>query len=120
MTASAWWGLLLRTLLVVLAAVLIGLLTGHVGVAVALALAALLVHQLYMLQRVLFWLRSDRADQVPDAGGVWGDVIGLIARLFRRKQYHKRRMRQLLRELRHSTAAIPDGVVMLSPAAEIL
>ena len=46
--------------------------------------------------------------------------IGLIARLFRRKQYHKRRMRQLLRELRHSTAAMPDGVVMLNPAAEIL
>ena len=55
-----------------------------------------------------------------DAGGAWGDVIGLIARLFRRKQYHKRRMRQLLRELRNSTAAIPDGVVMLNPAAEIL
>lgn len=120
MTASAWWGLLLSTASVVLAAVLIGLLTGHVGVAVAVVLAALLMRQLYMLQRVLQWLRSDRADRVPDAGGAWGDVIGLVARLFRRKQYHKRRMRQLLRELRHSTAAIPDGVVMLNPAAEIL
>jgi two-component system, OmpR family, phosphate regulon sensor histidine kinase PhoR len=120
MTASAWWGLLLTTLAAVVVAVLIGLLTGHVGVAVAVVLAALLMRQLYMLQRLLLWLRSDRADQVPDAGGAWGDVIGLIARLFRRKQYHKRRMRQLLRELRHSTAAIPDGVVMLNPAAEIL
>ena len=58
--------------------------------------------------------------RMPDAGGAWGDVIGLVARLYRRKQYHKRRMRQLLRELRNSTAAIPDGVVMLNPAAEIL
>ena len=120
MSASAWWGLLLRTLLLILAAALVGLLTGHVGIAVAMALAAVLVRQMYMLQRVLLWLRSDRADRVPDAGGAWGDVIGLIARLFRRKQYHKRRMRQLLRELRNSTAAIPDGVVMLNPAAEIL
>ncbi len=120
MTASVWWGLFLTTLTAVAVAVLIGLLTGHVGVAVSLVLAALLMRQLYLLQRVLLWLRSDRADQVPDAGGAWGDVIGLIARLFRRKQYHKRRMRQLLRELRHSTAAIPDGVVMLNPAAEIL
>jgi two-component system phosphate regulon sensor histidine kinase PhoR len=99
---------------------LLGLLIGHVGIAVAVALAAVLMWQLYMLQRVLLWLRSDRADKVPDAGGAWGDLIGLIARLFRRKQYHKRRMRQLLRELRNSTAAIPDGVVMLNPAAEIL
>jgi two-component system phosphate regulon sensor histidine kinase PhoR len=120
MTASVWWGLFLSTLAAISVAVLFGLLTGHVGVAVAVVLAALLMRQLYMLQRVLLWLRSDRADQVPDAGGAWGDVIGLIARLFRRKQYHKRRMRQLIRELRHSTAAIPDGVVMLNPAAEIL
>ena len=120
MSASTWWGLLLRTLLLMLAAALVGLLTGHVGIAVALVLAAVLLRQMYMLQRVLLWLRSDRADRVPDAGGAWGDAIGLIARLFRRKQYHKRRMRQLLRELRNSTAAIPDGVVMLNPAAEIL
>jgi two-component system phosphate regulon sensor histidine kinase PhoR len=120
MTVALWRSLLLSTLTAVLLAVLIGLLTGHVGIAVAVVLAAQLLRQLYMLQRVLLWLRSDRADLVPDAGGAWGDVIGLIARLFRRKQYHKRRMRQLLRELRHSTAAIPDGVVMLNPAAEIL
>ena len=120
MSAPGWWSLLLRTLLLIVAATVIGLLTGHVAIAVALALATALVRQLYLLQRVLLWLRSDRADQVPDAGGAWGDVIGLIARLFRRKQYHKRRMRQLLRELRNSTAAIPDGVVMLNPAAEIL
>ena len=120
LSASAWRGLLVQAALAVLGAVLIGLLTGHVGIAVAAVLAALLIRQLYMLQRVLLWLRSDRLDLAPDTGGVWGDVIGLIVRLFRRKQYHKRRMRQLLRELRHSTAAIPDGVVMLNPAAEIL
>jgi two-component system, OmpR family, phosphate regulon sensor histidine kinase PhoR len=120
MSASTWWGLLLRTAALMIAAALLGLLIGHVGIAVAVALAAVLMWQLYMLQRVLRWLRSDRADKVPDAGGAWGDLIGLIARLFRRKQYHKRRMRQLLRELRNSTAAIPDGVVMLNPAAEIL
>ena len=120
LSASIWWGLLIQASLAVLGAVLVGALTGHVGVALAVVLGALLLRQLYMLQRVLLWLRGDRIDLAPDAGGVWGDVIGLIIRLFRRKQYHKRRMRQLLRELRHSTAAIPDGVVMLNPAAEIL
>lgn len=118
--ADGWWGLAARVSLALAAAVVAGLFLGHVGYAVAVVLAALLLRQLYMLQRVLLWLRADRVDMAPDAGGVWGDVIGLILRLFRRKQYHKRRMRQLLRELRHSTAAIPDGVVMLNPAAEIL
>ncbi len=120
LSASAWRGLLVQAALAVLAALLVGELTGHIGVGLAAVLGALLLRQLYLLQRVLVWLQGDRVDLAPDAGGVWGDVIGLIMRLFRRKQYHKRRMRQLLRELRHSTAAIPDGVVMLNPAAEIL
>ena len=120
LNASHWPGLLLRTLLVVVAAVLVGLPVSHVGLSVALALAGLLLWHLYQLQSVLRWLRSDRVDLAPDAGGLWGDLIGLVLRLYRRKQFHKRRMLQLLRELRRSTAAIPDGVVMLNPAAEIL
>ena len=120
LSASDWWSLLIQAALSVLGAVLVGELTGHIGFGLAAVLGALLLRQLYMLRRVLLWLRGDRIDLAPDTGGIWGDIIGLIIRLFRRKQFHKRRMRQLLRELRHSTAAIPDGVVMLNPAAEIL
>ena len=38
-------------------------------------------------------------------------------RLYRRKQFHKQRLLRLLRELRRSTAAMPDGVVVLNPQA---
>ena len=120
MSALSWWGPLARVSLAVAAAFLGGLLIGQVALAVALVLAVMLVRQLYMLERVRQWLRRDRVDLAPDAGGAWGELIGLVGRLFRRKQYHKRRMLQLLRELRSSTAAIADGVVMLTPAAEIL
>ncbi len=44
----------------------------------------------------------------------------MIVRLYRRKQFHKQRLLRLLRELRRSTAAMPDGVVVLNPQAEIL
>ena len=120
MSLPSWWGPLVRALVLAGAALLAGLLVGHPALTVALVLAAMLARQQYMLERVRQWLRRDRVDLAPDAGGAWGDVIGLIGRLFRRKQYHKRRMLQLLRELRSSTAAIADGVVMLNPAAEIL
>ncbi|HMI37054.1 MAG TPA: phosphate regulon sensor histidine kinase PhoR [Steroidobacteraceae bacterium] len=120
MSSPSWWGPLARVSLAVVAAFLGGLLIGQVALAVALVLAVMLARQLYMLERVRQWLRRDRVDLAPDAGGAWGELIGLVGRLFRRKQYHKRRMLQLLRELRSSTAAIADGVVMLNPAAEIL
>src|SRR5258708_28162595 len=120
MSFPSWWGPLVRASVLAGTALVAGLLIGHPALTVALVLAAMLARQQYMLERVRQWLRRDRVDLAPDAGGAWGDVIGLIGRLFRRKQYHKRRMLQLLRELRNSTAAIADGVVMLNPAAEIL
>jgi len=80
----------------------------------------LLAREYVLLRRLQRWLRSLQSEDAPEAAGVWGDVVSAIARLQRRRQYHKRRLLQLLRELRRSTAAIPDGVVVLNPQAEIL
>jgi two-component system phosphate regulon sensor histidine kinase PhoR len=41
-------------------------------------------------------------------------------RLHRRKRFHKERLTRLFRELRRSTAAMPDGVIMLDPQGEIV
>ena len=43
-----------------------------------------------------------------------------MVRLHRRKQFHKQRLVQLFRELRRSTAALPDGVIILSTQNEIV
>jgi two-component system phosphate regulon sensor histidine kinase PhoR len=72
------------------------------------------------LLRLLRWLRTDQIDLAPDLNGPWGDLVTMIVRLYRRKQFHKHRLLRLLRELRRSTAAMPDGVVVLNPQAEIL
>ena len=109
-----------RVALVAAAGMALGALFGRPAAMAALALALILARELQQLRRLQRWLRTDRLDEAPDAGGVWSDVVGMIARLHRRKQYHKRRLLRLLRELRRSTAAIPDGVVLLNPQAEIL
>src|SRR5690606_22822347 len=43
-----------------------------------------------------------------------------VVRLHRRKRFHKQRLLEMFRELRHSTAAMPDGVVILNPQWEIM
>ena len=48
--------------------------------------------------------------------GVWGEVVSQVVRLHRRKRFHKQRLLEVFRELRHSTAAMPDGVVILNRA----
>ena len=56
----------------------------------------------------------------PDVGGVWGEIIAQIVRLHRRKRFHKQRFVQLMRQLQRSTAALPDGVVILNAQREIV
>src|SRR5262244_1716870 len=53
-------------------------------------------------------------------GGVWGEIIAQIVRLHRRKRFHKQRFVQLMRQLQRSTAALPDGVVILNAQREIV
>ena len=120
MSASNWWLAGVPSVLTALTGLLLGLLWGHAGIGAAIALGVVLIWEMRQLRRVLTWLHSDRVEEAPELSGDWGDVVGRIARLQRRKQYHKLRLLRLLRELRRSTGAIPDGVVILNPQAEIL
>ena len=102
-----------------LAGVLLGALFGRPFGGMALALAAYLVWHLAMLYRVEWWLQHRSVAEPPESGGVWGTVISLIARLHRRKRFHKQRFVQLMRQLQLSTAALPNGVVILNAQREI-
>ena len=120
MRFSLWGWLAVRMAAALAAGLLLGLAIGHPAVGAALVMGAVAARSLYLTRSTQRWLRSIADSPVPEASGAWGELIGLIARLQRRKQYHKRRLMRLLRELRRSTAAIPDGVVVLNPHGEIL
>jgi two-component system phosphate regulon sensor histidine kinase PhoR len=120
MNSRAWLYLAVRLSLAALIGLLAMLVFGRSWAAFALVVLGLLGLQLVNLQRVLRWLQTDQAELAPDLPGPWGDLVARIVRLYRRKQFHKLRLLRLLRELRRSTAAMPDGVVVLNPQAEIL
>lgn len=98
----------------------VGLLLGRVWAGIALALAGMLAWQLLNLYWLDRWLRDRSRRDPPDAVGLWGDVVARVVRLHRRKRFHKQRLLDLFRELRRSTAAMPDGVVILNHQWEIL
>ena len=100
--------------------VLLGALAGRPWGGMALALAAYLLWHLALLYRVEWWLQHRSVAEPPEAAGVWGTVISLIARLHRRKRFHKQRFVQLMRQLQQSTAALPNGVVILNAQREIV
>ena len=109
-----------RVALSALAGVLAGAILGRPWLGMALALAGYLLWHLVMLYRVEWWLQHRSVADPPEARGVWGTVISLIARLHRRKRFHKLRFVQLMRQLQQSTAALPNGVVILNAQREIV
>lgn len=118
--APAWSFALARLAGAVAVAIAMGLVFGQIGFWVTFVLGGLLTSQLVNLFRLQRWLRYRSQEDPPDLGGVWGDVVALIGRIYRRKQFHKRRVTQLFREFRRLTAALPDGVVLMSPGREII
>jgi two-component system phosphate regulon sensor histidine kinase PhoR len=117
---QAWLFAAGRLLATVLIGVGVGWLFGNPWGGLACALALHLAWVLANLFRLEWWLRNRNYADPPDVGGVWGEIIAQIVRLHRRKRFHKQRFVQLMRQLQRSTAALPDGVVILNAQREIV
>jgi two-component system phosphate regulon sensor histidine kinase PhoR len=118
---TAGWSFALARLLALLGIALAGgFFFGQTLIWVIVALATYLCVQLVNLYRLDRWLRLRNFIDPPDLGGAWADVVAQVVRLHRRKRFHKQRLIQLFRELRRSTAAMPDGVIVLNSSYEIL
>ncbi len=98
----------------------LGLIVGPIWLWILAAACVYLGRLLLNLYRLDRWLRLRSQIDPPLMGGIWGDVVAQVVRLHRRKQFHKQRLAQLLREVRRSTAALPDGVIILSSQNDIV
>lgn len=114
-----WASEITRAVLFALAAMLAGWLFGHPLTFLLVATLLYLAYQLRNLRRLEYWLRDGHYGSVPDMPGVWGDIFYHIHRMWRRDRKRKRRLADLLKEFRSSTAAMPDGTVVLNRLWEI-
>jgi two-component system phosphate regulon sensor histidine kinase PhoR len=117
---AAFFYVSLRVVAALTLGAVLGWLAGSVWIGISGVLALYLAWNLWQLRELYFWLQHRSVADPPDAMGIWGDVVAQVVRLHRRKRFHKERLTRLFRELRRSTAAMPDGVVMLDPQGEIV
>jgi len=117
---TAFLYVVLRIIVALLLGAVIGWFAGSMWVGISGTLTIYLAWNLWQLRELWFWLQHRSVADPPDAMGLWGDVVAQVVRLHRRKRFHKERLTRLFRELRRSTAAMPDGVVMLDPQGEIV
>src|SRR6202035_2884153 len=97
--AAMWTFALARLAGIVVLGLFAGLLIGPVWLWILAAACLYLGWQLVTLYRLDRWLRLRSQLDPPNLGGIWGDIVGHVVRLHRRKQFHKQRLIQLFREL---------------------
>lgn len=109
---TIWRQSIIRWLLGLMACVIIGFTIGHILAATSLYFLGTLYYQLYQVYQFHNWLRYSGKAAPPEAGGVWGDIFDAVYRLQKKQRKSKRRMRQALTRIEHSTAALKEGVIM--------
>jgi two-component system, OmpR family, phosphate regulon sensor histidine kinase PhoR len=119
MTPAAWQ-MVSRLGLTLLAALILGFATGRIALAFAITIGIYAAIQVWNLVRLERWLRRRRIETPPDFSSLWGEVVAIVSRIYRRKQFHRARVTALLREFRRLTTAMPEGAVLLGPEHEIL
>lgn len=101
-----------------------GLFTGAAFGVPALGLCASLVvyvgGQLRMLRTLRLWLDTPKAIDLPEPSGIWGEVFESLLDLQRRNRKRKKKLAAIVAEFQASTAALPDGAVVLGEQGDIV
>lgn len=71
---------------------------------------ALLLHRLHRLNQ---WLKNSRHNDLPDAGGLLGDIFNNLSRQHRRDGREKKRLKDIIERINATTAAINDAIIIL-------
>lgn len=98
---------------------LVGVMAGYPLVLSFAALAAYLCMQLIQAYRLHRWLVGGARD-APAALGAWQEIFLEFARLKQRNHKRKKQLRNIVKEFQSSTAALPDGAVVLDSRGQIM
>ena len=117
---KVWTWTLFRYGVALLAGTLVGLLYGRPTLGMLLVTLGLLVWQLYNLYRLERWLAVGKIAEIPDGEGVWPPVFAKIQFIKGKVKRRGKRFRKLVKDLRASTEAFPDGGIILNTHHEIV
>ncbi len=115
-----WTWTLFRLGFALVAGALIGLIYDSPALGMLIVALAALGWHLYNLYRLERWLTTGSIADIPDGDGAWPPVFARIQFIKTKAKRRGKRFRRLVKELRASTEAFPDGGVILNAQHEIL
>ncbi len=114
-----WQRELLRMALFAGAGAVIGGVFDNWALGMAAGFALCLIIQARHLIALRLWLQRPKGLDLPEPGGTWGEVFDGLVELQRKHRKKKKRLTAMLAEFQASTAALPDGAVVLGERGEI-
>lgn len=106
--------------LLLAAGALIGGLYNHLGMGLLVAALAGLVWNLRQLLRFEAALRSKHFGRLKYGDSIWSQLYSRYTYQRQQVRYYRKKYRQLLKEVRKSTNAMPDGGIVLDEEFEIV
>ena len=109
-----WRYTLMRTGGIIAVGTLLGLWLEHALIGFAIGVSAALLEQLARLWQLENWLIQKDKDLPPSTVGSWNLIYRHFERLTRRGRKRKRRLNQVLKQVRKAIAALPDAAIILN------
>lgn len=114
------WGTEITNItILLLLALILGGITGHVVGLLFLLMLSIIVHQFIQINRFEKWIRQGGNIKYPKAKGVWEEIYYHIYRLKKNEKRRKKKLRIIIDQFRQSTEALPDAVIILGQHDEI-
>ena len=98
----------------------VGYWLGHWMLGLFVGLVMYLLMHLRYLAVLRNWFDAPKQIELPEPGGIWGEVFENLLDLQRSNRKRKKKLAAILGEFQASTEALPDGAVVLSPRGEIV
>lgn len=110
---SAWLRTIGQLLLVLLAALVLGLLAGQVWMALAIGALGIVAWHYLRMRQVLLQLTARRKLQPNPGAGIWNELDRLLHRSQNERRARKHRLMGMLRAYGAAADALPDAVVVV-------
>jgi two-component system, OmpR family, phosphate regulon sensor histidine kinase PhoR len=101
------------------ASLFFGALTDRPFLIAAFGFGFYIVWMLRNLRRLHQWLRDRRPANIPDAGGLWGEVFDELYRNTKETARREALLSEMLTRFQSAASAMPDAVAIVSQESEI-
>lgn len=104
---------------IALGSLVLGAISGRHFLVAAIGFGLYIAAQLRNLYRLHRWLQNRSGQEIPDAGGLWGEAFNEIRKLMKRAGQREDQLTDMLTRFQNAASAMPDAVVILSQNDEI-